>query len=144
MFRLTPYQANRNLRKNYEFDPFYKMIDDFFSETPTSYSADFSIDIQDNKDNYLIEAELPGVNKEDIVIDYKDSNLVIKVETSEEKEENEKNYIRRERKCQSMQRAFYVKDIKADEITAKLDNGILTILAPKAVELDNSYKIEIQ
>jgi HSP20 family molecular chaperone IbpA len=43
-----------------------------------------------------------------------------------------------------MQRVFRLRNIKADEISAKLDNGILVISAPKLDVMDNTIKIDIQ
>ncbi len=142
MFRLAPYN-NMVVKRN---DDFYSLFDEFFNDFPTADKAyaGFKVDIQDNGKEYVFEAELPGVNKEDIKLDYKDNNLMIQVETSSETEEEKSNYIRKERKAQSMKRVFRVKDIQGDAVRAHLNNGVLTIVAPKVIEEDNSFNIDIQ
>lgn len=141
MYRIAPYKTRRNEVSSL-FNLFDDMMRDFPSESTNRMS--FKVDIQDNESNFVFEAELPGVTKDQIKVDYKDEKLVISVENKEEKEEEGKNYVRRERKMSSMKRAFLLKNIDSKAITAKLDSGILTIDVPKVVEEDNSFTVDIQ
>lgn len=89
--------------------------------------------VRENENEYIVESEMPGINKEDIKVNYKDKTLSIEVsheENNEVKDENE-NYIRRERRSQNYKRQFYVENIVKDEIKAKYENGVLTINLPK-------------
>jgi len=106
-------------------------------------------DIINNDDHYLLEAELPGFKKDEIAIDLK--NDILSISATKAGEENEggddKNYIRRERFEVSYQRAFKVRDVKNDEISASYEDGILKITLPKKdeiVEKNEAKKIEIQ
>jgi len=142
MYTITPYR-NR-LRRNET--GLMNLFDEFFNDSSASntYTTSFNVDITENDDSYVFEAELPGVEKENVTLDYKDDTLVIKVVNEKTEEDQEdRNYIRRERRFVSMKRAFYLKDVLADQISAKLENGILTILAPKIVEEDKTFKIDI-
>ena len=56
----------------------------------------------------------------------------------------QERYLHRERKNISMQRGIYLKNINKEAIEAKLENGILTVIVPKLVEPENSFKITIQ
>lgn len=148
MFRLTPYNRNQMTNRGNNFNDFYSLIDDVFNDslfqTRSLSVGSFKIDIKDNDHTYVLEAELPGVKKENITVDYKDDQLTINVVSKDEVNEEEPQYIHRERRQSSMQRVFRLKDVKADEISAKLDNGILTITAPKLDVMDNTIKIDIQ
>ena len=135
------------------FEDFYNMLDDFFSGGfPSSRSLltdTFKIDIEERENEYLIEAELPGIKKEEIDLNIEDDNLCISVNRVEETnsdgkgEKNGKNYIHRERRSTSMSRRVRLANAKLDEITAKLDNGVLTVSIPKDVKANTSRKIDI-
>ncbi len=150
MFRLVPYGRNQAAKNS---DNFFNLMDDFFSDdffgngfvlTKFGKFDSFKIDVKDLETEYLIEADLPGVKKEDVTVDYRDNKLVIRVSSNEEVNEEKEHYIHRERRQSQMERSFYMKDVKADEITAKLEEGVLAIHAPKLAEVDDTHKIEIQ
>lgn len=79
----------------------------------------------------MVEVELPGVQKEEINIDLRDDRLSIAVQRNEQVNEERENYIRRERKSASMCRSFYVENVKSEDVKAKFENGLLTIVLPK-------------
>ena len=150
MFRLVPYGRNQVTKNN---DNFLSLMDDFFNDdffnrgfVPAEFSKydSFKIDVKDNDTEYLIEADLPGIKREDLTVDYKDNKLVIQVKSKDEVNEEKNNYIHRERKQMQMERSFYMKDVKAEDITAKLEDGVLAIHAPKLNEVENTHKIEVQ
>lgn len=144
MFRVAPYNQVQ-VRRNNEFDNLFSLMDRMFIDEPKrEFVRGFKVDIQDQEDSYVFEADLPGINKEDITVDYKDKQLILKVEVKEEEENKDVKYIRRERYTSSMKRVFSVKDIQKDAITAKFENGVLTVTAPKLVELDTTINIDIQ
>ncbi|MGB4045014.1 MAG: Hsp20 family protein, partial [Halanaerobiales bacterium] len=58
-------------------------------------------------------------------------------------EEEKNNYIRKERRSGRFQRSFNISDVKADEIRAKYENGILEIVLPKAEKGKKSRRIDI-
>jgi HSP20 family protein len=124
------------------------MLDDFFTEGwpfRRSLLADtFKIDVQDNKTEYIVEAELPGASKDDISISLNEGRLNISFNKTENIEEKDKNYLHRERRSTSMSRNIVLADAAADGIKAKLDNGVLSITVPKKVKADNSVIIDIE
>lgn len=148
MASLVPFNRNRGSLMTTGFDDFYNMLDNFFEDSYSplrSLSRDtFKLDVQDNETEYLIEAELPGVNKDEINIEINENRLTIGLERKEEVNEEKKNYIHRERRCTSMQRCVFLKDAKADDVEAKLDNGILSLKIPKDKEKVQVRKIEIK
>ncbi|MBR1422056.1 MAG: Hsp20/alpha crystallin family protein [Ruminococcus sp.] len=140
MFALTPFE-----RRGYDlFDAFRGFDDDFF-KAPQMRS--FRTDIKDEGDKFVMEAELPGFDKEDIKLDITGDTLTLSAEhKAEKKEENKKdNYIRRERTYGSYQRSFDLTGIDADKIEAEYKNGILELTLPKMAEVKpESRRLEIK
>jgi len=148
MFGLTTFNRNAVQRSNNEFANFYNIIDDFFNDsffTSRSLQSDnFKIDIKENEKDFLIEAELPGVKKEEIKLDYNEGRLLIGVQKNEEVKEEKDNYIHRERKVTSMQRVIYLKNIQSEHIDARLEDGVLKIVAPKLAIEEHKRQIEVK
>lgn len=127
-----------NLNRGFFNDTF----DNFFSN-----SEDFSVDIIEKEDAYTLEADLPGLTKEDIQLDYTNNVLSISAhqETNKEEKDDEGNYIRRERSSRSYSRQFLIKNVDEDAIKASFENGVLTVDLPKKEEdTPETKKIEIQ
>ena len=116
--------------------------DNFLEEMSNFKGMECDIYEKDNK--YFIEMNIPGYKKEEIKIDCHKGTLTIKAEKNEAKEEKDetKKYIRKERKYGKIERSFYLNDIDEELISAKYDNGILTIKVPKKAEVQ-SERIEI-
>jgi len=100
------------------------------------------VDIREDQDQYIIEAELPGFNEELINLSVKDNLLTIEAE--EEKEEKEVLYLIRERRFRSFKRSFVLpKDADSKAIHAEFENGLLNLSIPKKEEAKPiSIKIE--
>lgn len=128
------------------FEDFYNVLDDFFSDPWMSgrRREAFKLDVQQTDKEYLIEAELPGAKKDDLSIELTEGTLRIAYNHEETKDEENKNYIHRERRSVSSSRSIYLGDADAEGIRAKLDNGILKITVPRQQRTDNSHKIEIE
>ena len=128
------------------FDKFDKLTEQFFNNALSiagDFGATFRIDVQDNKDEYVVEAELPGIDKDSINLSYENSNIVINVYNNNEVKEEDKNYIKKERNFKAMTRALYLPNVVEDKISAKLDNGILTIHLPKDKKAVKNKAIKI-
>ena len=142
MFGMIPFERdNDNL-----FDTFDNFTRNFFRSNNTDLPA-FRTDIRDANDKFVLEAELPGFNKEDITLDVKDGILTISAEHHEEVEEKgEKGeYIRRERRTGSFARSFDISGIDESGITAAYRNGILELNLPKSVPaVPEARKIAIE
>lgn len=151
MFELRPFNRKNNMQG---YNPFHEMEDferrffgdpfGFFNGTSL---AEFKTDITDNGREYILEADLPGFNKEDIHLDLTGDTLTVRAERHSEFEDNDKknNYIRCERSYGSYTRQFDVSGVKTDQIKAKYNNGILTLTMPKKSEItENSRHLEIE
>lgn len=147
MVGLVPYKRNAGL-VNTRFPDFYGMLDDFFGDSwppgKTLSQDTFKIDVQDNANEYLIEAELPGTKKEEVNVEMNDGRLTIFVRREETVNEEKKNYIHKERRYCSMSRGIYLVDAQSDGIKAKLDNGVLSITVPKQDKTQSKAKVEIE
>lgn len=92
-------------------------------------------DVRENKDSYDVFVDLPGFKKEDVKLDLDNGYLTISAQRNEELDEkdNEGRYIRQERATGSCARSFYVgKELEPMDISAKFENGILSLHLPKA------------
>lgn len=103
-------------------------------------------DVKENENDYELQVEVPGVNKENISIDYENGYVTIAAKTNKSKDEKDKegNYIRRERYSGSYSRSYYVGDVDRESIKAKLDNGVLSIIVPKAKTEEQKKAIAIE
>ena len=103
-------------------------------------------DIKETENSYIIETEVPGLKKEDIKISLDHNYLTIIATRKEEKDEKENNkYLHKERFTGTYKRSFYVGEINKDSISAKFDNGMLTITLTKEDPkvTDSKHMIEI-
>ncbi len=105
-----------------------------------------ALDMRDLGDRFLVEAEIPGIDKDDIEIELRDDSMVIEGETTEETEEEGEDYLRKERGYRSFYRQLPVPEsVEEEEITAELDQGVLSIELPKKkTEAKEGKKIDIQ
>lgn len=101
------------------------------------------VDIYEDGDAIFFKAELPGIDKNDIVIDFKDRILTLKGERRMDKAIQEDNYFRRERFFGRFQRSFSLPAlVDSEKIRADFKDGVLTITVPKP-EPEKQKKIEI-
>lgn len=127
----------------------FRMLDDMersFFQSSVNGSSQFRCDISEKDGNYLLEAELPGFDKNDIHVDVDGDKLTISATHTENKDEKDKdgNYIRRERRYGTFSRSFDVSGIDAENIKAEYKNGVLNLALPKAKEEEAPVrKIEI-
>ena len=104
-------------------------------------------DIYEKDNVYYLEMDIPGFDKENVNIEIDDNDyLTITAEVNnEEIDDDDKNYIRRERNYGKYQRSFYVGAIDKDRIEASFDKGILKIVMPKKIDQGAlSHRIEIK
>jgi len=93
------------------------------------------VDIFEEKNSFVIKAELPGLDRKDIEVDLKDRVLTLTGERSSENEVDEGNCHRKERAYGKFYRAFTLPEgLNADDIKAEFKNGLLTINIPKPEE----------
>ena len=105
------------------------------------WSASPAVDVVEKPTAYEITAELPGIDEKNIELKLANSNLTIRGEKQEEKEEKKKDYYLRERHFGSFERSFGVPEgVDADRIEASFKKGVLTVTLPKKPEAQNAEK----
>jgi HSP20 family protein len=93
------------------------------------------VDVFEEKDDMVVKAELPGIEKDNIEVNLTDHTLTIKGEKKKEEEVKEENYYRAERSYGSFLRTLELpRDVRADQVKASFKNGILEVRMPKTEE----------
>ena len=131
------------------FPSFDNWIENFFDPRTTfrlsPQNVSFKVDVKENDKAYTIEAELPGVKKEDVSVDVNNQTLCISVKHESKSDESARGYIHRERYSSSMSRSINLPNARYEGVDASLNNGILTLVVPKRIaETGNSHKITIK
>ena len=91
------------------------------------------IDIGQTDGEFVIEASVPGFKPEEVEVTFEDGVLTIKGERREQQEKKEGHYVRRERRMASVYRQIGLPaEVRADEIRASFENGVLRITVPRA------------
>lgn len=121
----------------------FDVIDRNFSDMDNFGTRTFAprVDVKSTKEAYELEMELPGMTENDVTIDLKDREITIasvenvKEEKKEAKEEAKVNYLVKERVASHFTRSFTLPDdIDAEGVSAKFQNGLLTITIPRKEE----------
>ncbi len=149
MANLVPSRNNRNrgavtpfdLMRNFFSDPFFGDLG-----LPSLMSAGaIRADVRDNGNEYLIEADLPGVNRENINLDVHNNVLTIRVNEELERKDEREDYIYRERRMGSTSRSFALDNVHEEGIKAEYRDGVLTVHLPKEESVKPSARrIDIQ
>lgn len=119
-------------------------LDDIFDDFVPTKRSDMKCDIYEKGGDYHIEMDIPGFNKEDIKIESKDGYLTISAEKTTEENDEEKNYIRRERTYGKFERSFYLGNFDDTLVEAEFKDGMLKITIPKKEQNDDKKYIEIK
>ena len=129
MFDLIPFEhrSNRFLNPFADFDREFERH--FFGDLEKEFPC--KTDILDKGDHYLVRADLPGFDKEDIHLDLNGDCLTSSAVHKEEKKEEKDSFLRRERRYGSLSRSFDISGVDAEHITAKYDKGVLELTMPK-------------
>ncbi|MDQ2856489.1 MAG: Hsp20/alpha crystallin family protein [Acidobacteriota bacterium] len=102
-----------------------------------------NVDIYENKDQIVLEAELPGMNREDFELTIENSVITLRGERRFEKQDDADNYHRVERAFGSFTRSFTLpQTVSGDGATAEYRNGVLRVTLPKREET-RARRIEI-
>jgi HSP20 family protein len=90
------------------------------------------VDLEDRGEDYMLKAEMPGFKKEDIEIEVQEDSVEITGRVGWKYDKKAKGYICKERSCESFYRIVQLpEDIKTDDVTANLIDGVLEIELPK-------------
>ncbi|MBN1241553.1 MAG: Hsp20/alpha crystallin family protein [Spirochaetales bacterium] len=103
-----------------------------------------AVDIREEKERYVLEAELPGLTEKDVELKVEDGILTLQSKVEEKREERKEGWLLRERSRASFSRAFSLpRDVDAESIKATFRNGLLEVEVPKSAAA-REKKIEIK
>lgn len=130
-------------------NPFDQMINSFFDNrelTDEKYEKFFTpnVDIVENEKNFELFLTLPGMNKKDINIEFKNDELMISGERKEFTQEKSAKYHLSEINIGKFSRKFYLpENVDKDNLSAELSDGVLKVVVPKGEkELPRTIKIK--
>ena len=114
-----------------------RLWDSFFGERPLARAWERewapSLDVSETKDNFVVKAEVPGIDAKDIDISLTGDVLTIKGEKKQEKEEKEEDYHLVERSYGAFSRSIRLPaEVESTKIRASYKNGILRVTLPKS------------
>lgn len=100
-----------------------------------------SIDVRENGNEIVIEAELPGMEEKDVQLTFRDGIISIKGEKKSEREEKKDDFHLTERSYGSFERSFRLPDtVDEERIAATFDKGVLRVTMPKRAEAVKTEK----
>ncbi len=132
-------------RRNQDFMP--TLFNELMNWNDTTYSTP-RMNIMETKDNYKLELCIPGLTKEDVKLSIDaEGNLVVEMvkENKSEKKENkeEMRYLRHEFSVEHFRQTVMLpEDIHKEQISAKVENGILDIVIPKVTTEEKKQAIQ--
>lgn len=103
-------------------------------------------DIKETDVDYVVAIDVPGIDKKDITIDFKDNILTVsaKRDSFSDRSDSQGNILASERSYGRYTRQYSFLNVDREKISAKCENGELIITLPKtAEEISNSRRIEI-
>ena len=90
-------------------------------------------DVRETDNSYEVDIDLPGFKKDEVNVQLEDGYLTVSAQKGLDKDEEDKKgrVLRQERYAGACSRSFYVGDVKAEDVKAKYESGVLTVLIPK-------------
>lgn len=131
------------------------LFDDLFRDLASGYyikplhgdplPAQIKIDVKESGNGYTVQAEIPGVPKEDIHVDVNGALVTLRADVKQQDSQTkDERVLRSERYFGSISRSFELPtDVDAAETTAKFTNGVLTLQLPKKQKTPASSRIRV-
>ena len=130
-------------RRNQDFMP--TLFNELMNLNDTTYSTP-RMNIMETKDNYKLELCIPGLTKDDVKLSIDtEGNLVVEMtkETKNEKKNEEMRYLRHEFSVEHFRQTVMLpEDIHKEQISAKVENGILDIVIPKVTVEEKKQTVQ--
>ena len=132
---MLPAIFNENLFDNFFDDDF--MMPSMFGKNDPLYGKHaknvMKTDVRETEDSYELDVDLPGFKKDEVNVELKNGYLTIQAAKGLDKDETDKKgkYIRQERYAGACSRSFYVGNVKPEDVKAKYEDGVLSVIVPK-------------
>jgi HSP20 family protein len=146
--RISPFVPFRDFDRSFnrEMNTMRRTIDRLFDDRvfgrdnllePFEFEfGSFPLDIYQEGENLVVKASVPGLKPEDLKVEVRDDILTISGETSEDKEEKDRNYHLREHHATRYERSVMLPSaVKVDKAEAVFENGKLTLTMPRNGEV---------
>ncbi|APM41122.1 heat shock protein Hsp18 [Clostridium kluyveri] len=147
MFDMVPFRKNDSIRRGDDAENFFNSFfnNDFLTPFNMNlFNNGLKVDLKETDTSYLIEADLPGIRKDAIDLNFDNNYLTISAKRDDTIEDNKENFIRRERRYGEFKRSFYIDNVDEKNITASFEEGVLKIELPKLEKgKGTNNKIEI-
>lgn len=133
--RFSEIDPIERMRDLLTWDPFQRPLSRWFGEETAAALYTPTFDVKEEKDAFVVKADLPGIKEEDLDISVTGNRLTISGKREEEKVEESGSYYFRERSNGAFTRSFVLPDnVISDQIQANMQDGVLTLRIPKAPE----------
>ena len=130
------------------FEEIDRLVDRLSSELDAagwSMGASIPLDVVDSGEAFVLTADLPGFEREEIDVSLVDSTLRIEAERETAATDEAETYLRRERSRTSLQRTVRLPEpVDAEAVTAAYGRGVLEVTLPKEEVGDGGRRIEIE
>jgi HSP20 family protein len=94
-----------------------------------------AVDVKETDKAYILQADLPGMEKDDVDVRVETDRITLSSSKEEERETEEEGYLRRERFSRRFKRSFRLPaDVNREKIDAEFKNGVLTVNMPRTGE----------
>ena len=130
---VTKYRPNGTNQLGWDWE---KMLNNFFGDSLWGREGKYpAVDVKEETEQYVLEAELPGLSDKDIDVRIEENLLTITSKHTEEKKEEKNNYLIRERSKSSFTRSFVLpKNANKEQVDAHFKDGILRLIIKKLPE----------
>ena len=128
MYTMVPFRRRTAMIPSVFNDAFMR---EFFTD---SGALSMNVDVREKDGAYLLEADLPGVSKENIELKAENGTLTISADVNAEKKEEKEGYVYNERRSGHVERSFDLEGIDVNGIKADYKNGVLMVTLPKVQE----------
>ncbi len=129
---LAPWSALREMERELS-----RVFTDYYGENADLFNSAWvpQVDLSETENEYVLQADLPGLRREDVELVCVDNTVNLKGERRHETKEETSGYHRTERRYGAFQRSFEIPGgFEPDKVTASFEDGVLTVHLPKKEE----------
>ncbi len=140
------YRRSLNDHKKLNEERFFNNLPGLSRDDTVSrfFTSGPSVDIEENNDEIIVHAEMPGLEKDDFSVDIIEDRLIIKGEKKRKEEKQERKYHWVESSCGTFERNIHLPcEIDPEKATAEYKNGVLLLQLPK-IEAHRHKEIKIK
>ncbi|MCD2346865.1 heat shock protein Hsp18 [Clostridium guangxiense] len=143
MFGMVPFRrGTNNIERSGDY--FNNIFENFFPDdmfAPVVFkNNNFNVDVKEDENQYTVEADLPGIKKEDITLEYQNNYLTISAKRNNVTEDKTSNYVKKERSYGEFKRTFYIDNVDENSVDASFKDGVLKVSMQKRDKTMNNKK----